>query len=1023
MQEDDVNISSKLPLNAFVRLRGQPSRIGILLEILERSGRDLARVQFPSGVATVPADQLEPVPTANETALDHMSRGNIESPEVLRRHLAHMRLSGRLTDMLYSLEATDTQFFAHQFKPVLKVLESPTGHLLIADEVGLGKTIEAGLIWTELAARHRYNRLVVLCPKVLCDKWRAELRTKFDINAQLMNAQELMDALTNPSSQKKGFVAVCGIQSVRPKPKENRGAGPSDKLANAIDEIDAFDDRIDLLIVDEAHHLRNPGTQTNAAGRMFARLARHVVMLSATPINLRNEDLHSLLSLVDPDTFRDARTLERIIEANAPLIRARDALLRGETKAAIVDLLEAAAKHPLLLESRTLASVLEEMGTFADPIGNGDRARFATQLEGVNQLANVVNRTRRRDVEEHRVIRDPKAHKATMTPIERDVYDRATDTILEYASAKGYPPGFLTIMPQRMLASCMPAAVAHWLHESSPLGFDDIDDVGDDAEEATNLTPFRNELRRLARGLPSPQELEQSDTKFNLFKRVLLEHLASNPSEKIVVFSTFHATLDYLYRRLRNENIGAGVLDSRVIDRTALLHRFRVEPDFRVLLSSEVGSEGIDLQFATAVINYDLPWNPMKVEQRIGRIDRLGQRAPKVTILNLMHAHTVDERIWDRLYDRLELCKNALGGFEEVLGVQIKALEKDLFGARLSAEEMRQRIDQTAQAIANIREHEERLENEAAALIAHGDFVLREIRDKRDGQRWISPEDIVDYLYLGLRKLHPQSNVHWDRTNELLDVKLDATARHGLEEWGRQKQVDPGPLARAASSLKFRLGSPDPTSRLPRMTQAHPLLRYISDKINETEVAAACSIGIAAEASACGLARGVYAGAVQEWRFGRHDPELKLAVSMFDFNSGETLEPALAEKTLRRALEAGRPWTAVAEDLNLIELTHHVEEKAVFELGQAFDREATARIMKSQDRLSLQLATLRRGAKEDRERIMRALRSAGPRLEAANRKRLQLLEERIEQRTLELNSRADPYQEHREVAAFILKVE
>ena len=421
--EDAVTESKVLNPGELVRLRGQPSRFGLLLEIIMRSGRNHARVHFQNGVSVVPADQLEMVPVATENALDHLRRGNIEAPEVLRRHLAHVRLSGRLADVLYSLESTETQFYAHQFKPVLKVLESPTGHLLIADEVGLGKTIEAGLIWTELAARHRYNRLVVLCPKVLCDKWKAELTGKFDLGAQIMDAGELKDVISSANAQKKGFVAVCGLQSVRPKPKENRKSAPADQLANMIDEIDAFDDRIDLLIVDEAHHLRNPGTQSNAAGRMFSRLARHVVMLSATPINLHNQDLHSLLTLVDPDTFRDPRTLERIIQANAPLIKARDAILRGESNGKILELLQDAANHPLLRSSQTLERVMCELADLPDDISKYQRAKFATQIEGVNQLANVVNRTRRRDVEEHRVIRDPKAYKATMNEVERDVYE------------------------------------------------------------------------------------------------------------------------------------------------------------------------------------------------------------------------------------------------------------------------------------------------------------------------------------------------------------------------------------------------------------------------------------------------------------------------------------------------------------------------------------------------------------------------------------------------------------------------
>jgi superfamily II DNA or RNA helicase len=1007
-----------LERDSFVRVRGQPSRVGRLLELQDRRGRTFGRVQFAAGVSDIPADQLELVPVQVESSVDHLRRGHLESPEILRRHLAHVRLSGRMSDMLYSLEATDTQFFAHQFKPVLKLLDSPTGHLLIADEVGLGKTIEAGLIWTELAARHRYGRLVVICPKALCDKWRMELSTKFDIDARIIGPADLQDSLSNTVQQRRGFAAICSLPSVRPRVRPERESRPVDRLADMVENIDAFDMRIDLLIIDEAHHLRNPGTQSNSAGRLFSAIARHVVMLSATPINLRSEDLQSLLRLVDPDTFRDPRALDGIIEANAPLIAARDAILSGAPNEQVRGALDVAAKHALLKSSQQLAHLRREIAAFEGNMTGDRRAKLAAHIESINLLANVVNRTRRRDVEEHRVVRDAKAWKANMVPMEREVYVRATRTILDYAEARRYPAGFLTVMPQRLLASCMPAALAHWRGNSETFGIEDglEDDDRDD-------TPLKNELGRMVKTLPTPAELEAVDTKFTAFVAALKGHQADHPSEKVVVFSTFLGTLDYLRRRLAAEGIGVTVLDSRTEGRTEVIGRFKADPAIQVLLSSEVGSEGIDLQFATVVINYDLPWNPMRVEQRIGRIDRLGQTAPKVTILNLMHRNTVDERIWDRLYDRLKLCERALGGFEEVLGTEINALEKDLLSGRLTEGEQQGRIDQTAQAIENVREHEERLEGDAAALIAHGDYVLREIREKRSGQRWISPEDIVDYLHLGLGRLHPKSRVTWDRASEKLEVRLDPEARHAFGEWGRSTQVDPGPLARSASPLTFRLGSPDPTSRIPRMSQAHALLRYLTDKLGESGAMSPCAVAARISSASCGLPAGHYAGAVQEWKFGQRDPELRLAVLLFDVETGRRLDLSTSEAVLRRALDIGRPWTEATEVADVETLAQATTNVALDELAAALEAEAEHRRMKAEDRLAMQLATLDRGATEDRQRLERVIREAGPRLEAANRRRLELLDERVAQRRLELTSSANAVHESRDVAVVLLRVE
>ncbi len=150
--------SSNGPDRAFqrgslVRLIADPQRYGSFQGIVRRAGREFGLVQTVTGIAQWSLDQIEPVPTAPEEPTTLLRDGRFSEPARLRQVLAHIRLTGRLADLIYSMEATNTEFHAHQFKPVLKMLASPTGNMLIADEVGLGKTIEAGLIWTELRAR------------------------------------------------------------------------------------------------------------------------------------------------------------------------------------------------------------------------------------------------------------------------------------------------------------------------------------------------------------------------------------------------------------------------------------------------------------------------------------------------------------------------------------------------------------------------------------------------------------------------------------------------------------------------------------------------------------------------------------------------------------------------------------------------------------------------------------------------------------------------------------------------------
>lgn len=165
----------------------------------------------------------------------------------------------------------------------------------------------------------------------------------------------------------------------------------------------------------------------------------------------------------------------------------------------------------------------------------------------------------------------------------------------------------------------------------------------------------------------------------------------------------------------------------------------------------------------------------MRIEQRIGRVDRMGQKADSVSVLNLMHADTIDDRIYDRLYRRLRICEEALGGFEEVLGRAIARLTPDLLLDRLSDEEIERRLQQTAQAAEMRRREEEELEKEAGALLAHGDRILTAISAARDMQRWISAAELADYMAYGLATIDAgnrltthQSNVQQgDRTDEL----------------------------------------------------------------------------------------------------------------------------------------------------------------------------------------------------------------------------------------------------------------
>ena len=1004
----------------FVRLIRDPMRSGIVLGIEEFRGRKTAKVNLTGGVSRFPIEHLELVPVAQEGAIDLIKRGIVYPPESLRKLISHVKLSGRLIDMFYSMENTNTKFFAHQFKPVIKMLNSPTDGLLVADEVGLGKTIEAGLVWTEVSARYQAKRMLVICPKVLCVKWQTELQEKFGLDARIFKADELHHALENTSMQQRGFVAICAMQSIRPRPAEKRTGTKADKLADFLENVEELDLRLDMVIIDEAHHLRNPSSQTHAIGPLYAKISAFKMFLSATPINLRNRDLFSLLQLLDRDTFADEASLEAIINANAPLMRAKDALFAGQHVNDVYQHVLAAIRTPLLRETKSLKKMLDELKGLNNEQLDGKRAEYIHRLENINLLANVVNRTRRRDVEELRVIRKVKPVKLEMNPIENEVYQTATESIIRHADEHGLPVGFLTVTPQRMLASCMPATVSHWRKSTENLGYEDADDF-----EESSAGPLIQALSKVTGDFPPAKILEESDTKFNGLVKELEDYFQEKPNEKVIVFSTFRPTLEYLKRRLTARSIKCVMMHGMTDDRTAAVDTFKDDESVRVFLSSEVGSEGIDLQFARCVVNYDLPWNPMRVEQRIGRVDRLGQLSDSISVINIFHENTIDDRIYTKLYDRLKLCETALGGFEEILGDEIQKLTKELFRPELSSEEQDARIEATRRAIENRKKIEEDLENEAGSLIAHGDFVLQSILEARDNHRWISEKDIVDYLEFSLGKLFQGCAITWDRDNSVVDLNLTPEFQHQFEQWSEVNNTKASLQRSRLGRFEFQIGKGNPRSKLPKLSQSHPIMRFLAYEIGLSNTTQEEPIGAQIDQNLLKepVEKGTYIGSVQSWKFGHGADTEKLGYTFLKLGSDDYLEPRASEALVNDIIEHGTFWESAHDRFNDQDPTGESINEIRDRLLSAFYAEADQRKIQLEDRISIQLATLNKRASDERRKLEKIILNSPKTVRAANEGRLKKLNERIALREQKIRQQSVEHTESADVALLLVDVQ
>ena len=908
----------------------------------DRSDGSVYRIRWNDGShGWTPEYAFERLDNADGDVFALLERQRFGRHNDLRRNLTFIQLSGRLANVVYSMDTTNTDFLPYQYKPVLTFLESPSNGILIADEVGLGKTIEAGLIWTELRARYDARRLVVVCPAMLRDKWVLELDTKFGIEARQLTAAELAQELRRSKyKMREGQGYVCSLQGLR-HPRGWRDTvkrnGPTE-LARVLEELTELEPAIDLLVIDEAHYLRNPKTQSAALGHLLREVSEHIVLLSATPVNNRSNDLYQLLHLIDPDSFFSPELFPQILSANEPLVQARNLVLDpGSTGTQIHAHLEEARKHPLLYESQQLQGLLSDILDAECLSETASRVEFANRIERINLLRHTVNRTRKTEVNELKVVREAKSYFVDLDPNgpEWRFYVSVTNAVRQYAILHDVGDGFLLCQPQRQISSCMYAAAQSW--GSRAFSADDIaiqlyEDFGEIESPQKGVGPLISHIIKEVLSDFDVESLRRQDTKFENFQEVVTRYLAKYPNEKLVVFSYFKPTLNYLQERLSVLGIPCQVLHGDVDEnKQAAIDRFRESVDTRVLLTSEIASEGVDLQFCSLLVNYDLPWNPMKIEQRIGRIDRIGQRAAKVLIWNMGYADTIDERIYRCLLDKLDIFKRALGGLEVVLGEQIRQLTSALLSQDLTPEQEKERIELTYVAVEAVKQQQDEIEANAGHLIAHGGYILERVRAAHEFQRRITEYDlkafVKDYLDRHATGFDFKED---DRDPLVASVRLPPNLATRLNDYIRTARLNgQSRLARGeVVRCQFRNKIDRITSKTEVISQFHPLIRFISNDLRDRTEVFYPLVAVSVPSTAGSLLTGgVYAFASKRWTF-----------------TGLRTDETLYTRALRlnddtRLLDADESWDLLnAAKLEGSDWLSAAQEVSVKQLGLAFDR-------------------------------------------------------------------------------------
>lgn len=907
----------------LVRHIDDPAKIGTVTDQTRaRASGTQYRVNWNGRLDWYYDEELVEVDAGDDDALELIREGRYGRVDDLRQLLTHIHLAGRLANVVYAMGLTQTDFYPHQYKPLLTLLESPVNGLLIADEVGLGKTIEAGLIWTELRARYDMRRLLVVCPAMLREKWRTELSSRFGLEARVADAAELLQELDSSENRERAW--IVSYQGIRvpggwdPAESDTPKRSIRTRLADLLYRNSDREPLLDLVIFDEAHYMRNEETGAWRTGSLLRDVSTHQLMLSATPINLRSDDLFNVLRLLDPDHFEYPEDFRNVVLANRPVIAASDAV-RDPTSDAdqILAAIREIKSSRWFERSERVDRLIEEVEA-VEGWTNKRRIDIAAKLERLNLLAHIVTRTRKREVQSERVLRDPTVFEVEMSLVELELYRAITEGTREYALANGIEHGFLLSTPQRMVASCPTALLRTWRDDgldadALAVTMDETDEDEEILRQASSGLKHwlaRRTLREFDLG-----ELTRNDSKFAELAQAVKRFLSEDREAKAIVFTTFRGTARYLVDRLSAENVEAGLLmGGAEFDKEAVVSAFRDDRNCRILVCTDVAAEGVDLQFCRLVVNYDLPWNPMRIEQRIGRIDRIGQQSKRILVWNFVHKDTIDALILARLAKRIGVFESTLGETEEIFG-QVRRLEDVLLSRYLTSEEEARLIEEVALAIESAKRKQEELEREAIQLMAHGQQLLAQIEAARGEGKTVTRHDLIRYVDGYLRNVSGCRFVAARGESGTFDIGLSPTVAAELDEFVRSENLVGKTGLGTGQTRRCRFTDritekPKPGEEI--VHRFHPLVRFLSRKTEDEEDRFPLYASRVANGN---VATGQYALMTRLASFSgvKEEEHLLAAVTPLDRDSPH--DDRQAEALLDLVRKAGVDWQTVSVDV------------------------------------------------------------------------------------------------------------
>lgn len=776
--EPDQSTLDDFKIGDVISLKSDPTTKGAILSIESIADENLYNVFMYNKLMKFYESQLKKV--NNDQSDVYFSKHEFDA------FLTATQIKNPSISHLYSLNSARIDFIPYQFRPVLKFIKSDRPRLLIADSVGVGKTIEAGLILRELQARTEINSVLIICPRALVveKKWENEMK-RFDEQFIPLDSKSLNYCISEqeaeglwPRQYNKTIMSYSLFN-------EELLFGRKDKRKTKKGLLDLDPPvKFDLVIVDEAHYTRNSSTMRHQIVKYFCDNSESVIFLTATPIQMGNNDLFTLLNILRPDLIIDKKTFEAMSEPNVFVNQAIEIIrqAKGNWQTKVLELLDA-MRHTswgklVLSNSPQVIGLKKKLEKTV--IDDYERVRLISEFEETHTFSSLINRTRRRDIGDF-TIRKPKTIETEFTKSQRSFYDKLMKIQIDIYELvhENINLKFLMTNIRRRATSCLFGLIP-FLKDilTRSIGeFYDDEYLLSPIDEST-LEIIKEDIELL---IKESKFIDKFDPKVEELK-IIIREKQSMDNNKIILFSSFRHTLSYLEKELSNEGFRYGLIHGGVEDyeRVDLKNRFELNSEddnaIDILLFSDVGAEGLDYQFCDCMINYDLPWNPMKIEQRIGRIDRNGQKSESIAIYNMITPDTIDAAIYERCLLRIGIFNSSIGHNEEILGEitsEIKNIAEDF---NLSKKDLNNKLKQLSDnKIRSIVEYEklEKKQFDLFGIRFPKDKINKDIEDA--SSYWLQQRSIKNLIELYLSK-------KFDSTQEyILGEKEQMTLRLSLE--------------------------------------------------------------------------------------------------------------------------------------------------------------------------------------------------------------------------------------------------